>query len=137
MPTCAAPEFRARAGLVKELNQAFSKLPPHEGNYLVRGTSLSRQRVEAYQPNKEITEKAVISTSTDPNVAANLSTGVFFHITPKQGATKGRDIAPFSDFQGEKEIAFPPGTKFKVIDRVEDDSNQNIGPRTDISLKEL
>ncbi len=105
---------------IEAVKTALAKLPPYEGP-VIRGTNLPPEVLARYQPGEVITEDAFLSTTTNAGVARSptFMGNVEFRILSKTG----RDISPFSIFPGEREILFPPGTKFYV-------SSKKIDPLT-------
>jgi hypothetical protein len=71
-----------------------------------------------YQPDAVVTERAFLSTSVEPAVAQSsaFAGNVEFRILSKAG----RDISSFSTFPTEREVLFPSGTQFYVVDRTSD-----------------
>jgi hypothetical protein len=112
---------------VDALNRALDKLPPYSGP-VVRGTDLPADVLARYQPDAIITEPAFLSTSMEPAVAQSsaFSGNVEFRILSKTG----RDISSFSLFPSEREVLFPNGTQFYVLDRRPD-------PLTGITIIEM
>jgi ADP-ribosyltransferase exoenzyme len=102
---------------VEALNQALEKLPPHIGP-VVRGIDLPPDVLAQYQPDSVVTERAFLSTSTEPGVAQSsaFAGNVEFRILSKTG----RDISSFSTFPSEQEVLFSNGTQFYVLDRKSD-----------------
>jgi hypothetical protein len=105
---------------IEAVKTALAKLPPYEGP-VIRGTNLPPEVLARYRPGELITEDAFLSTTTNAGVARSptFAGNVEFRILSKSG----RDISPFSVFPGEREILFPPGTKFYV-------SSKRIDPLT-------
>ncbi|ACC43870.1 ADP-ribosyltransferse [Mycobacterium marinum M] len=102
---------------VAALNSALQKLPTYDGT-VVRGTDLPPEVVAQYLPGEVITEVAFLSTTTDPAVAQSptFAGNVEFRIVSRTG----RDVSSVSMFPDEREILFPAGTKFYVIDKTLD-----------------
>lgn len=96
---------------IEAVKTALAKLPPYEGP-VVRGTNLPPEVLARYRPGEVITEDAFLSTTTNVGVARSptFTGNVEFRILSKSG----RDISSFSLFPEEREILFPPGTKFYV-----------------------
>ena len=96
---------------VAALNNALEKLPAHDGP-VVRGSNLPPDVLARYQPGEVITEKAFLSTTTDPAVATSpaFAGNVEFRIL----SSTGRDISSVSLIPEEQEILFRAGTKFYV-----------------------
>ncbi|WP_231990116.1 ADP-ribosyltransferase [Mycobacterium sp. 852002-51971_SCH5477799-a] len=105
---------------IEAVKTALAKLPPYEGP-VIRGTNLPPEVLARYRPGEVITEDAFLSTTTNAGVARSptFAGNVEFRILSKSG----RDISPFSLFPGEREVLFPPGTKFYV-------SSKRIDPLT-------
>ncbi|NUS45148.1 MAG: hypothetical protein HOQ24_15845, partial [Mycobacteriaceae bacterium] len=61
--------------------------------------------IDRYRKGQVVVEPAFTSASTKPQAG-----NVVFVISSKSG----RDISPFSAFEGEGEVLFRPGTAFKV-----------------------
>jgi NAD:arginine ADP-ribosyltransferase len=112
---------------VEALNQALQKLPPHHGP-VFRGSHLPDDELARYQPGVVVTERAFLSTSMDPAVArfAAFEGNVEFKILSKTG----RDISSVSMFPTEREVLFPTGVQFYVLDRRTD-------PRTGRKMIEM
>ena len=115
---------------VAALNNALEKLPAHDGP-VVRGTNLPPDVLARYQPGEVITEKAFLSTTTDPAVAHSpaFAGNVEFRIL----SSTGRDISSVSLFPEEQEILFRAGTKFYVVNKTFDP----LTGRTIIEMLEL
>lgn len=105
---------------IEAVKTALAKLPPYEGP-VVRGTNLPPEVLARYRPGEVITEDAFLSTTTNVGVARSptFAGNVEFRILSKSG----RDISSFSLFPEEREILFPPGTKFYV-------SSKRVDPLT-------
>lgn len=96
------------------LNQALRKCEPHRGA-VFRGTDMPAEVLAQYQPGAVITESGFLSTTMDLTVAQSpaFAGNVEFRIL----SATGRDISSFSVIPDEKEVLFPTGTKFYVVDR--------------------
>ncbi|WP_243393756.1 ADP-ribosyltransferase [Mycobacterium ahvazicum] len=112
---------------VDAINRALEKLPAYQGP-VIRGTSLPTEVLDRYQPGRVITEPAFTSTTTLRAVAEGPAFGgnVEFRIF----SLTGRDISSFSMYPGEKEVLFPPGSKFYV-------ENRTVDPRTGRTIIEM
>jgi NAD:arginine ADP-ribosyltransferase len=99
---------------VEALNQALEKLPPYRGP-VFRGADLPPDLLARYQPDAVVTERAFLSTSTEPGVAQGqaFAGNVEFRIFSRTG----RDISSFSIFPSEHEVLFANGTQFYVVAR--------------------
>ena len=115
---------------VAAVNEALEKLPAHDGP-VVRGSNLPPDVLARYQPGEVITEKAFLSTTTDPAVAHSpaFAGNVEFRIL----SCTGRDISSVSLFPEEQEILFRAGTKFYVVNKTSDP----LTGRTIIEMLEL
>ncbi|OSC24311.1 hypothetical protein B8W69_22125 [Mycobacterium vulneris] len=102
---------------IEAIKSALQKLPPYRGP-VVRGTDLPTEVLSQYQPGEVITEKAFLSTSTNPAVAR--STAFSGNVEFRIFSNTGRDISSVSLFPGECEILFPPGTRFYVAGKTID-----------------
>jgi hypothetical protein len=102
---------------VEALNQALEKMPPHDGP-VFRGTHLPDDELARYQAGVVVTERAFVSSSMDPAVArfAAFAGNVEFKILSRTG----RDISSVSLFPSEREVLFPTGVQFYVLDRKSD-----------------
>jgi NAD:arginine ADP-ribosyltransferase len=112
---------------VAALNTALEKLPAHHGP-VVRGTDLPPDVLAQYQPGEVVTEKAFLSSTTDPVVAQSpaFAGNVEFRIM----SSTGRDISSFSLFPDEQEVLFRPRTRFYVV-------NKTVDPLTGRTIIEM
>jgi hypothetical protein len=90
--------------------RAMKLLPPFEGP-TYRGCSLPKNIDDTLQTGGTFRDKAFISSAAD--LAKAFKGTHQFAIISKSG----RDISFVSALSHEKEILFPPSTKFKVVDR--------------------
>ena len=97
------------------MNKALNKLPSEPGvTYRgMKDANLKSQLLGAV--GGEITMKGFQSTSLDPKTAKNFAgknktDSVNFVINGKSG----KNVRPFSKFDGEKEILFKSNSKFKI-----------------------
>lgn len=102
---------------VEAIRNALQKLPPYRGT-VVRGTDLPSEVLAQYRPGEIITEKAFLSTTTNPAVAR--STAFSGNVEFRIFSHTGRDVSSLSLFPGEREILFPAGTRFFVAGRTLD-----------------
>ncbi|WP_231124170.1 ADP-ribosyltransferase [Mycobacterium colombiense] len=102
---------------IEAIKSALQKLPPYRGP-VVRGTDLPPEVLAQYRPGEVITEKAFLSTSTNPAVAR--STAFSGNVEFRIFSNTGRDISSVSLFPGEGEILFPPGSCFYVAGKTID-----------------
>ncbi|NEO85306.1 MAG: hypothetical protein F6J87_13815 [Spirulina sp. SIO3F2] len=107
-------------------NSSLDKLPAYQGEdgkppIVHRGSNLPPEVVDKYEPGQEVTEEAFTSTSTAAESAYQKNTK--FEIYSKNG----KEIKNYSQYPNEKEVVFPPGTKFKVLEKTTDkDGNVHI-----------
>lgn len=97
---------------IDDLNSALGKLPPSPGQ-TVRHTILDAEDIARYEPGGNVTERSFLSTSRNPNGAADDATAaanVEFQIVGQNG----RDISQYARCPEEGEILFPSGTEFHV-----------------------
>ncbi|EKD10330.1 ADP-ribosyltransferase domain-containing protein [Limnospira platensis] len=95
---------------IKFITEALNQLPNYEG-VVFRGSKMNPDQLAQYKVGNIVTEKGLISSSKQLAVAQNFSANVFYTIFSKTG----KDISDLSEFAGEEEVAFRPGTKFKVV----------------------
>ncbi|MEN9528833.1 MAG: hypothetical protein RI932_706 [Pseudomonadota bacterium] len=94
----------ASSGLSKMVAQSFV-------GTVYRGVSLKPDVSALYKVGSRVTERAF--TSTTRNAAEKFSGNTVFVITSKTG----KMIEELSQFKGEAEVLFAPGTVFKVVSR--------------------
>jgi len=102
---------------IEAIKNALQKLPIYRGS-VVRGTDLPSEVLSQYRPGEVITEKAFLSTTTNPAVAR--STAFSGNVEFRIASFTGRDVSSVSMFPGEREILFPPGTRFFVAGKTVD-----------------
>jgi hypothetical protein len=102
---------------IDAIKSALQKLPIYRGT-VTRGTDLPPEVLAQYRPGEIITEKAFLSTTTDPSVAR--STAFTGNVEFRIFSNTGRDISSVSLLPGEEEVLFPPGTRFYVVGRTTD-----------------
>ncbi|MEM6104971.1 ADP-ribosyltransferase [Mycobacterium sp. 050272] len=100
---------------VDAVNRALDKLPIYDG-VGVRGTNVPPEVLERYQPGRVVSESAFVSTSTDPAAARSpaFPGNTEFRIL---STSTGRDISAYSVHPGERELLFPSGSKFYILNR--------------------
>lgn len=106
VPTDLAPRIDA-------VSTALAKLPSHEGP-VYRGTNLPPGALDRYVPGHAVTEPAFTSSSTDPTKSFEGNTVFIID------SSHGKDVAPYSHFQGESEVLFDQHTRFEVLDKAWD-----------------
>ncbi len=101
-----SPSDRA---FVEELRTAIAKLRSYSGT-VFRGAHLYLDALARYQKGSIVTEPAFTSTSKRKSGAFGGNT--HFKIRSSTGKVLGR----YSAKPHEKEVIFPPGTRFEVVD---------------------
>jgi len=111
---------------------ALNKLPPvpPDKRTVYRGTNLPPSELAKYQKGETVADKGFTSSSTDPKVAYGGMEGKAANHRITIRHKNGKDVAKFTNHPNESEIVFPPGTKFRVVDRRE-------GPPVEIELEEV
>lgn len=102
------PEIGAFAG---HLDDGLNQLPPYKG-VSYRGSSPPADVLDQYQPGNIVSDAAPKSTAADPGKSFSGS------LREEVLGESGRDISGFSKYD-EAEILFPRGTKFDVLERVD------------------
>lgn len=102
---------------IDAISNALQKLPMYRGT-VTRGTDLPPEVLAQYRPGEVITEKAFLSTTTNPAVAR--STAFTGNVEFRIFSNTGRDISSVSLFPDEREILFPAGTHFYIVDKTID-----------------
>lgn len=94
----------------QELTTALSKLPPYVGT-VFRGEGTDRLAFfQALKPGDVWTEEAYFSTAFDPSGAMTHKDMVF-----RLTSNSGREISNISTYAKELEVFFTPGTKFRLV----------------------
>jgi phage-related protein (TIGR01555 family) len=93
-------------GYAKALNKALSKLPPYSGT-TKRGTNIPASELAKYTPGMVIEERAFTSTGVGKKFSGEVTYEISGH--------SGRDIKKLSSHEGENEVLFRSGSRFKVI----------------------
>ncbi len=110
---------------ITALKEAFvsglDKLPSFEGT-VYRGAHLPKDVGLQHQEGSVVTATGIYSTTASSNeVFPNINYDITIEVKADSG---GKDIAMFSDKPTEQEVAFPPGTQFRVTSRVLDGNEQ-------------
>lgn len=110
------PEYRyALANTAKVTASGIARYAPHVGT-VYRGTALTRENLAEYKVGARLVEPSFLSTSRSRDVAdrfvGNGHTGI--KTTYVIESKTGRDISRISEFEDEQEIAFLPGSGFRV-----------------------
>lgn len=119
-----------QASFVETACAALKRLPDHAG-IVARGVDLTpdklNQCLEKYQPGQTITEPTFLSTSATST--EHFYGNALFVINSRHG----KNVSELSgNFQTDgKEVLFPPGTQFKVVER------QQVGEQTVIFMDEV
>ncbi len=103
--------------------------PQVQEKFVIRGATLSPEKLAKYQKDAIIVEHAFTSTSINHEVTYDFKGNSEFRIIEARGADLS-DFGVGSD-SGEKEFLIAPGTLFKVLDRRVD------GETTIIELQQL
>ncbi len=92
------------------LKSTLEKLPKHSG-YAVRGVNLSAEELAKYQPGVEIQASEAMSASRFA-----IREG---HQLIRIKSKTARVVRDFLTRDGQDELLFPPGTRFRVVSRKE------------------
>jgi hypothetical protein len=93
---------------IKTAESGLSQLPSHQGA-VFRGTNLSSEAALKYKPGQPVTEEFFFSTSAERSSAFPGNTKYYVN------SANGKRVEFLSEFPHEREVLFPPGTKFDVI----------------------
>lgn len=115
--------------IIESAVDGLKKLPPFEGTSY-RGTRLPLDMRNRLQVGDTFEDEAFLSTSSDARAAFDGNTT--FTI---QGKT-GRSVESISEFSGEKEILFMPGTKFRIT-KIEDRMRGDVIEKRHIFMSEI
>ena len=103
----------ARSVYIQAAIKGVSQLPPYTGT-VFRGVQLRQALLESrlakYVVGDVVTEPAF--TSMSAAIEGQWSGNTEFIIQSNGG---GRDISAIANFPKEKEVVFPPGTRFKIV----------------------
>jgi uncharacterized protein (UPF0218 family) len=117
--------------LIRGATSALNQLPEHVGQ-VFRGIhtdpASAAEIATRYNPGDVVTEHAFTSTSADLNKSFD---GPIEMIIDSKTGRDITDISRYGDL--EREVLFPPGTRFKVLARIFDESTQ----KWKIALREL
>lgn len=103
---------------VSQLKDTLNQLPPHEG-LVFRGQNESDPE-ENYRVGESFEFDRLSSTSTSVNVAYDFSSdGPGSSVVLILLTKSGRNIMGIGPNKGEREVLFPPGVRFKVVDTVQ------------------
>lgn len=91
------------------LNSSLRRFPAYEG-FVFRGSDLPKAVLDAHQVGQTVTYPAYTSTSTNLDIANNFGTHKFL-IHSKSG----RPIMGIQGGEGEYEVLFTAGTRFRVL----------------------
>ncbi|MBE9178693.1 hypothetical protein IQ268_08985 [Oculatella sp. LEGE 06141] len=88
---------------------ALQKLPPHTGT-VYRGIGVSQSVISSIRVGETYTDKGFMSTSAraDRRRSGNLQ----FEINAT--GKNARDLSRLSSYRGEREVLYPPGSRFTV-----------------------
>jgi uncharacterized protein YukE len=102
---------------IREMVSGLDKLPPHVGE-VYRGieTSYMNTFLDRYQVGNVVKEPAFTSTDAAVPYSGNVQLTI--------ESTTGRDISWLKDPSvGQREVLFPPGSNFEVLERNYDDAS--------------
>lgn len=109
--------------LIEVTNSGLDKLPKYEGT-TYRGADLGsaiiKRYEEAFTSGKPFTEIAYMSTTTD--ITKKFDGNVLFMLQGKNGVP----VKVLSQFPGEEEVLFKPGTQFKIKSFVNNEAKYEI-----------
>jgi len=109
------------------LSWALNKLPRYNGA-TYRGcdkdAGLFNSVKEAYINKKPFTQIIGMSTSTSPSVADGFGRGITFKIYGRSGV-----YGEFSYYKNEKEVLYRPGSKFEVLELIENTGSNGIAEK--------
>jgi len=125
------PALRGTKPLTPELEsfanhaiEGLNKIPAFEGETFRGINSLPSEILNQYQPGNVVIDKAFMSTDVKEPFKGNIKLNI--------DGKSGRSIDFLSAFKTtETEVLYPPGTKFEVLSRIEDNGV------TIIDLKEI
>ncbi|PZF84975.1 ADP-ribosyltransferase domain-containing protein [Jiangella anatolica] len=116
----STPEPR-RAELRRLAGDAIAGLAalPRFTGVAYRGTTLPAEQLERWRPGVVVADRGFASASASAAVAHAFRAGgnTFLTIVGRSGA----DIRRLSLYEHEAEVLYPPGTRFRVLDRSWDD----------------
>ena len=112
---------------------AINRLPPYKGPAVRGDKTLPADEMARYVPGAVVTEGQFLSASEGNEVSEEFRGDVETRI---HVASAGK-ISLISDYSTEKEILFPPGTKYKVIDVKHVTLANDKSPSTIIELDQI
>jgi hypothetical protein len=113
------------APFIAAAKAGLNKLPEYAGT-VYRGTWLKEELLTTYRVGEVVVEPAFTSTSASPH--SSYSGNAQFFINSRHG----RDVSQVAWSSNEREVIFPPGTKFKVAH-----VKRGAGGMTKIFMSEL
>lgn len=117
------------AATFSEMNKGFGAEPIREPVKLYRGVDRISRLMgrETDLVGIEFGDAAVVSSSADLNVAKGFASGGPILEMLVDAGTPAVNVTPISNFQHEKEVIFPQGTRFRVIsDETRDDGQRYL-----------
>jgi hypothetical protein len=99
--------LRKYAPFIVAAKAGLSKLPEYAGT-VYRGARIKEELLARYRSGEVVVEPAFTSASASPN--SSYSGNAQFFINSRHG----RDVSRLAWSPNEREVLFPPGTKFKV-----------------------
>lgn len=118
---------KATDELTTQFTNGLAKLPAFDGNPVAgpggktyhqcfRGFHFNSNTMNMMEKGTGFGDKGIMSTSSDPSKDFKQNGELTILLKP---GSQGKDISMFSQFSSaEAEVAFPPNTTFKVVDRI-------------------
>jgi hypothetical protein len=120
-------QYRIRA---EEAKKAMAKLPNWGGGMTMRGEYLWPGWEAQYTVGSTFAIKLFWSTS---NTTGTLWGDLAINVKGKQG----KDVSAVSNAPNEREVLFPPGTKFRVVRRQDRKPDMLVGAKSVITVEEV
>lgn len=100
---------------------ALKKLPSYSGGYVYRGErSDFGGFYNTVRPGTVFQAPSFMSTTKNPSVTVTFGgTAGIVWIIKVGSKSRGKDIEALSTGQTEQEVLFPPGTKMRILDRIQ------------------
>ncbi len=108
------PDRKAEVSILAAIS-GMNCAPQGKERFVIRGVTLSPEKLAKYQKDAIIVEHSFTSTSIDEEVVVDFRGNTEFRIIEARG-TNLSDFGVWSE-NGEKELLIAPGTIFKVLDR--------------------
>jgi hypothetical protein len=120
-----AAELREYGPYIRAVTEGLRQLPDYVGT-VYRGTHLGAEILARYEPGAVVTELAFTSTSASPH--SSYSGNAQYTIKSRHG----KDVTQISGHNNEREVIFPPGTRFKVLEVSEGKYGTTLISMTDL-----